>query len=393
MPLTCYVRQLEALKESLAAFKQQPFLALDTEFIRINTFYPIFGLLQIGNGEGEWLIDPLAITDLSPLRELLGPAGPIKVMHACSEDLEVLNPLQPEGLGEVHDTQIAMAFLGLGMQIGYQRALQDILQIEIPKDASRSDWLQRPLTDHQLQYAALDVRHLPQLYQTLRERLQQKNVWEYFRQECAEVCRLSAPVDPDRAWLDHGNAWRLGPRNRAALQFLMAWREREAVQRNVPRGHLLKPTTLFDLAYRMPTHHHELLKMTDINPRVARQEAEAILTMIEQARVLALSDCPAPVAPPLPREISRVFDQLKRAIVPVAEQLQLPSDVLWRKRLAEKVVLAAVDGNIDAGITQINGWRAPVLQPVIAEALHQHEDFIQACRAARRQLGTEPTTI
>lgn len=393
MPLTCYVRQLEALQESLAAFKQQPFLALDTEFIRINTFYPIFGLLQIGNGEGEWLIDPLAITDLSPLRELLGPAGPIKVMHACSEDLEVLNPLLPEGLGEIHDTQIAMAFLGQGMQIGYQRALYDILQIEIPKDASRSDWLQRPLTDHQLQYAALDVRHLPQLYLALRERLQQKNVWEYFRQECAEVCRLSAPVDPDHAWLDHGNAWRLGPRNRAALQFLMAWREREAVQRNVPRGHLLKPTTLFDLAYRMPTHHHELLKMTDINPRVARQEAEAILTMIEKARVLALSDCPAPVAPPLPREISRVFDQLKRAIVPVAEQLQLPSEVLWRKRLAEKVVLTAVDDTIDAGITQINGWRASVLQPAIAQVLHQHEDFIQACRAARRQLGTEPTTI
>jgi len=161
----------------------------------------------------------------------------------------------------------------------------------------------------------------------------------------------------------------------------------------VPRGHLLKPTTLFELAYRMPVQNHDLLTMVDINPRIARQEADSILAIIEQARALALSDCPAPVAPPLPREISRVFDQLKRAIVPVAEQLQLPGDVLWRKRLAEKVVLAAVDGNIDAGITQIKGWRAPALQPVIAEALHQHEDFIQACRAARRQLGTEPTTI
>ncbi|MDZ4297457.1 MAG: ribonuclease D [Moraxellaceae bacterium] len=393
MPLTCYIRQAEALKESLSAFNQQPFLALDTEFIRINTFYPIFGLLQIGNGDGEWLIDPLAVTDLSPLCDLLGPKGPIKVMHACSEDLEVLNPLLPEGLGEVHDTQIAMAFLGQGLQIGYQRALQDVLQIEIPKDASRSDWLQRPLTEHQLQYAALDVRHLPLLYQTLRERLQQQDVWEYYRQECAEVCRLGPSIDPDRAWLDHGNAWRLGPRNRAALQLLMAWREREAVQRNVPRGHLLKPTTLFELAYRMPAHNHDLLTMVDINPRVARQEADAILAMIDQARQIALESCPPPVAPPLPREISRVFDHLKRAIVPVAESLHLPGDVLWRKRLAEKVVLTAIDVDIDAGIEQIKGWRAPSLQPVMADVLRQHDEFIQSCRAVRRQVGAETTTI
>ncbi len=393
MPLTRYVTQAEELKQSLPAFKQQEFIALDTEFIRINTFFPIFGLLQLGNGAGEWLIDPLAITDLSSLRDVLGPSGPVKVLHACSEDLEVLNPLLPEGLGEVHDTQIALAFLGQGLQTGYQRALQDVLNIEIPKDASRSDWLQRPLTEQQLQYAALDVRHLPQLYSTLAERLQQADLWDLYRQECAEVCRLPKPVDPDTAWCDHGNAWRLGARNRAALKLLMAWREREAVRRNVPRGHLLKPTTLFELAYRLPARTAELASLADMNPRIARQEADTLLALLEQARRLSLDDCPVAVAPPLPREVSRVFDQLKRAVAPVAERLTLPGEVLWRKRLAERVVLTAVDEDIDAGVAQVQGWRAEYLQSAIADTLHQHADFIAGCRNVRRQASAEQTTI
>lgn len=180
-----YIASAQGLEQSLPRWQQAAPLALDTEFIRVDTFFPRLGLVQLGDGQGEALVDPLAIPSLQALAPLLGPSGPCKVLHACSEDLEVLSPLVPQGLGVIHDTQIALAMLGEGLQVGYQKALQLMLGIDIPKDASRSDWLARPLSMQQCDYAALDVRHLPALYAAARERLQARELWLLFVAECA----------------------------------------------------------------------------------------------------------------------------------------------------------------------------------------------------------------
>lgn len=378
-----YIASAQGLEQSLPRWHQAAPLALDTEFIRVDTFFPRLGLVQLGDGQGEALVDPLAIPSLQALAPLLGPSGPCKVLHACSEDLEVLSPLVPQGLGVIHDTQIALAMLGEGLQVGYQKALQLMLGIDIPKDASRSDWLARPLSVQQCDYAALDVRHLPALYSAARERLQARELWPLFVAECAEVCRPVVLPDPELVWLDHPNAWRLPPKALAVLQTLMAWREREAVARDVPRGHLLKPLSLFEMARLQPRTMRELQQIDELNPRVARRDGDALLALIADATSLPPSEWPMPLPMPLPREAGRVFDALKQSLQPVAERLQLPMEVLWRKRLAEQVVLAAVDDGLEAGLAVIPGWRAGHLPDAVAGVLNQHRDALAAWRKQR----------
>ncbi|MES3040803.1 MAG: ribonuclease D [Pseudomonadota bacterium] len=381
---TMYLDSAEGLQATLPRWLQAKPLVLDTEFIRVDTFYPKIGLIQLGDGQGEALVDPVAIPDLRMLDAVLGPQGPLKVLHACSEDLEVLTPLTSNGLGTIHDTQIALAMLGEGLQVGYQKALQLVLDIEIPKDASRTDWLQRPLTQHQLDYAALDVRHLPALYAELVQRLAARDLVGIYEAECAEVCRLPAPVNADITYQDHANGWRLTPRELAVLQALMAWREREAVARDVPRGHLLKPLSVFELARRQPRNATGFSDIPELNPRVARRDGAELLALISQARALPDTDLPQRLPPPLPREASSVYDALKVALAEVSQQTQVPLDVLWRKRLADKVVLAAVDQDIATGASQITGWRASLLTPVVERVLQNHRDELVNWSRARK---------
>lgn len=381
---TLYLDSAEGLQATLPRWQNAQPLAIDTEFIRVDTFYPKIGLIQLGDGQGEALVDPVAISDLSMLDAVLGPQGPLKVLHACSEDLEVLTPLTSQGLGTIHDTQIALAMLGEGLQVGYQKALQLVLDIEIPKDASRTDWLQRPLTQHQLDYAALDVRHLPALYAELMQRLQTRELASLYAAECAEVCRLPLPVNAETCYQEHGNAWRLSPRELAVLQALMAWREQEAVSRDVPRGHLLKPLSLFELARRQPRSAADFQGIPELNPRVARRDGAELLALVASARALPETALPSRLSPPLPREASSVYDALKQGLADVAQTLQLPMDVLWRKRLADKVVLAAVDHDIAAGIAQIPGWRAPLLSQSVEQVLLTYRDELAQWSRVRK---------
>lgn len=383
MPEFIHQTSASALTESLPRWQHAQPLAIDSEFIRVDTFYPILGLLQLGDGHGEMLVDPVAIDDLACLAPLLGAAGPLKIMHACSEDLEVLTPYSDGAVGQVHDTQIGLAMLGEGLQLGYQKALAQVLNIDIPKDASRSDWLARPLSDQQLNYAALDVRHLPALYEAVRERLQAKDLWHLFDAECAEVCRVPNAINPDEIWRSHGNAWRLSRQQSAVLQALMRWRETEAMRRDVPRGHLLKPLSLFEMAHSLPKQAQDFRGISELNPRVARKDGEEILAIIAQAA--AGNDAwPTPVAVPLPREASKLFDALKRAMQAVADGLSMPLEVLWRKRLAERIVLQAVDTSIADALAQLGGWRAPYVSPVIAEVLNAHQAQLDEWSALRQ---------
>ena len=160
-----------SLAQHCAAWQQLPFVALDTEFMRVDTFYPIAGLLQVGDGERAYLIDPLLIRDWQPFAALLENPALLKVLHACSEDLEVLLRLTGSLPAPLFDTQLAAAYLNLGFSMGYSRLVQAVLGIELPKGETRSDWLQRPLSETQVSYAAEDAVHLAEVYRQLAPQL------------------------------------------------------------------------------------------------------------------------------------------------------------------------------------------------------------------------------
>ena len=157
-------------------------LALDTEFQRETTFYPIAGLIQLGDAQHQYLIDPLTIDEWSPLRELFVQSKP-HVLHACSEDLEVFARLLGVLPAVLLDTQIGAALAGFGFSLSYQALVRECLGVEVEKEQTRSDWLRRPLSVEQCHYAALDIAHLPAVYECIAERLDKHNRMAWWEAE------------------------------------------------------------------------------------------------------------------------------------------------------------------------------------------------------------------
>ncbi len=203
-----WIRDDASLAQQCREWRTQPYLALDTEFMRVDTFYPAAGLVQVGDGRQEWLIDPLLIQDWSPFAELLEDERVVKVLHACSEDLEVFLRLTGSLPVPLFDTQLAAAYLGMAHSMGYSKLVKEVLDIDLPKDETRSDWLQRPLTEMQMRYAADDVQHLAQVYLALDARLsEEKRAWllEDGAELVANLCRES---DPREAYREVKLGWR-----------------------------------------------------------------------------------------------------------------------------------------------------------------------------------------
>ncbi len=376
-----------ALADMARALAGREHLALDTEFMRVDTFHPRLALIQLGDGDTEYLVDPLTITDFSPLVPLLVAERPRKLLHACSEDIEVLARLCGQLPAGIIDTQIATAFLGQGLQVGYQKALQENLGVDIPKDESRSDWLQRPLSAGQISYAALDVKYLPPLHDYLRRALAERRLTDWFEADCRLMLdELDFAPDPALMYRDVSNGWRLRRQELAVLRELLVWREAEARRRDTPRGFLVKNGSLFSLARRQPSTLQALADIEDMTPRILRKEGEAILAVIAAARQLPEERWPAALPTPLPRESRELFDALRAAAAGVAEKTGVPAEVLLRKRHIEALVLGRVDQGDNAPLPRaFAGWRGELLLPVLLPVLAAADDELQAWGRERRR--------
>lgn len=382
-----HVASNSSFVEMVERLKGCEFLAIDTEFMRVDTFYPQLALLQIGDGQHEYLIDPLLVTDFSPLFPLLLNEYPRKILHACSEDVEVLTRLIGGRIKGLLDTQIAASFMGQGLQIGYQKALLDNLGVDIPKGESRSDWLQRPLSESQINYAALDVKYLPPLYEKLKAGLQKKSLDQWFEQDC-QLMLNDFDFSPDSTvmYRDVSNAWRLDRKALAVLKELLVWREREARERDMPRGFLIKNSSLTFLAKQQPSSLQTLSDIPDITPRILRKEGQKIVDVIAEAQKIRADEWPEPLPAPLPREAKGLYDQLKTATKPVAEKTGVPDEVLLRKRHIEALVLGRVDQGSEAALpVAFQGWRGELLLPVIEPVLAANTQNLLSWQQERRR--------
>ena len=211
----------DGLRAICEAANAAPAIALDTEFVRTRTYYPQLGLLQLFDGEQVSLIDPLEITDWAPMRELLLNKDVTKYLHAGSEDLEVfLNTfnLMPEPL---IDTQILAAFCGRPMSWGFASMVEEYTGIALDKSESRTDWLARPLTQRQCDYAAADVWYLLPIASKLMAETEAAGWLDAALDECRLMQQRRQEVqDPAQAWRDIGNAWQLRTRQLGCLQLL-----------------------------------------------------------------------------------------------------------------------------------------------------------------------------
>ena len=358
-----------SLARHCAEWQALPYVALDTEFMRVDTFYPIAGLIQIGDGARAYLIDPLVINQWQPLAQLLENPAVIKVVHACSEDLEVLLRLTGSLPAPLFDTQLAAAYLNLGFSMGYSRLVQEVLGIELPKGETRSDWLQRPLSDTQVSYAAEDAVHLAEVYERLHPQLSADKAAWVLEDGAELVAQLRREVDPQLVYRDAKLAWKLSRAQLAVLRELCAWREREARARNLPRNRIVREHALWPLAKTQPDNLQALAKIEDMHPRTVRQDGEFLLDLIKRAGSVPPEQWPAALPEPLPVEASAVLKQLRAVGQAEAERLNIAPEVMLRKKTLEALLKSGYPDGPYTLPDSLRGWRRELMGQALLDSL------------------------
>ena len=358
IPFTVVVRQDEMVAAS-RSWRQARALALDTEFVRERTYYPRPALIQVSDGLDIWLLDLVALEDLSPLRDVLFSEEACPILHAAAGDLEVLYHLFGSLPRSLFDTQVAAVFAGVGRSLSYQALVRELLGIEVEKNQTRTDWVARPLTPEQLAYAAEDVAHLLSLEQMLRDRLQNLGRWEWCQEDCRSLLTMSRfELDPGDAWEKIKGSGRLAQRQLAALRSLAAWREETARLRDLPRGFVIRDAALLDLARHRPTSPSELRRVPGLDRRKVRRDGARWLAAIGEAESTPVDDLP-PVATRgrPPRRVQQLKERLRDRVQARADALALPADLLAPRAVLHTLALAA-DGDRPLQLPkELAGWR------------------------------------
>jgi len=372
-PLITTTEELADLCERLA---KSEFVAVDTEFMRENTFYPLLCLVQLGNEEEAAAVDPLAPgIDLTPMLELFcNNEDVLKVFHAGGQDVEIVYNLTGKTPHPIFDTQVAMMAISQSEQIGYANLVESWLGKTIDKGARFTDWSRRPLTERQIEYAIGDVTYLARIFPKILKRLVKTGRGAWLNAEMEKL------ADPTNYANDLETAWhrlRAPSRNAAVLgrlKALAAWRETEAQAKDIPRGRIMRDETLADIASHPPPKQEDLVKVrglgqawkdNDIGRRLMR-----VLQNSEPLPDEEMPDKPKRGAP-LGKEGALVADLLKLLLkirtreIDVAARLLTRSDELealaagvrklpvlegWRYEVFGRDALELVEGRLGFGV-------------------------------------------
>ncbi|MGH2808715.1 MAG: ribonuclease D [Actinomycetota bacterium] len=260
-------------------------VGLDTEFLRERTYRPKLCLVQVAVGDDIYLIDPLALDDLSAVVDIINDPDIEILVHAGRQDLELFYEQFGARPRSVFDVQMAAGFAGYGSSLAYGRLVEAALGVALEKGESYTDWCRRPLTDAQLKYAADDVRYLGPVADKISQRLEEQGRLDWALEEMS-VFDLpeTYAVEPGEVWRKVGGRGALSPRQTAVLKELARWREETASQRDIPRGWVIKDPTLIELARRAPKSQGGLKDIRGLNAREAEKSGASILAAIEKGR-------------------------------------------------------------------------------------------------------------
>ncbi len=359
-----------ALEEACARWSRAEAIGIDTEFVRERTYFPLPALIQVSDAGGVALVDVPALKDLKALGRVLAAPQPLKVMHAFSEDLEVLSIAAGSEPGAVFDTQLAGAFCGYGYSLGYRGLVAAMLNISLDKGETRSDWLRRPLSPAQLRYAALDAEYLLPMQQKLDAELETLGRQAWLEEEEAHVRRArERDKQPELAYLKVKDRLRLSSENHALLRALAEWREREAMTRDRPRRHLVADSVLIEIAQSRPDSVEALRAIEGISDRAASRFAEAVLSRVAAASPIEVGEADTPVDL---RAHAGTMKRLKRVVKEAAEKLKLPPELLANRRALESLLVATLSNNADAP-PEFLGWRNEVITGALLDCIHESE--------------------
>lgn len=353
------ITRQDELEAAIDALGRSDFITIDTEFIRETTFWPELCLIQMAAPDVTALIDPLAPgIDLAPFFRLMADESTIKVFHAARQDIEIIHHLGSLIPHPVFDTQVAAMVCGFGDSVSYDQLVQKVTGTRLDKSSRFTDWRRRPLSDKQLEYALADVTWLIDVYRHLRDQLEREDRAHWLNEEM-EVLTARETYDPhpDDAWKRLKMRVRK-PQELAVVQAVAAWREREARERNVPRGRVLKDDAIFEIAQQGPRDTTALGRLRTTPKGWERSATATALLGIVNAAL----DLPKEELPKLPKFVQQpegtgaAAELLKVLLKLVAEQQGVAPKVLASSDDIEKIAAAGEEADVPA----MQGWRREV---------------------------------
>ncbi|SEB34165.1 ribonuclease D [Nitratireductor aquibiodomus] len=347
------------LEAAIAAFQKSDFVTVDTEFIRESTFWPELCLIQMAAPGVTALIDPLADgIDLKPFFALMADENIVKVFHAARQDVEIVYNLGRLIPHPLFDTQVAASVCGFGDSVSYDQLVSRITGARIDKSSRFTDWRRRPLSDKQLSYALADVTHLIDVYQHLKTELEREGRAHWLNEEMAVLtARETYDPHPDDAWKRLKLRVKK-PLDFAILQHVAAWREREARERNVPRGRVIKDDAIYEVAQQHPRDSEALGRLRTIPKGWERSgAATGLLGAVAKAMALPKEDLPRLPRPPhAPEGAAAAAELLKVLLKLVADRQGVAPKMLASSDDIDRI---AADG-ADADVPAMSGWRREV---------------------------------
>ncbi|MGC3820102.1 ribonuclease D [Acinetobacter sp. G11] len=369
-----FIHQQKDLEDILHLMGQTSIYGLDTEFIKVDTLWPKLGVFQINVADRVFLLDGTSL-DLSAFWKKLFQAQQ-NIFHACSEDIDLIyHYSQQKSLSNVFDTQIGMSFLGHGLQVSYQNALKHMLDVDIDKDQTRSDWLARPLSSEQLTYAANDVLYLMNLSNKIQQELGDKHLLDFALEDCRHLTHEIGQETPlELLYHDIGN-YRHSRRQLMQLQQLAVWREQMVKALNYPRSFILKNSTLIDLVEKNPRNHFQLSSIKDIRQNIVREYGKTILDLLKFLPEQA--EWPLRMARPIRHSSKEIGERVENVIQAVVQETTVPKEVLMRKKWLNALYQHVVFHNDEQDLpAYLLGWRYDVLTKPLIDVLHADERYL-----------------
>jgi ribonuclease D len=346
---------------------------VDTEFMRRNTFYPQVALLQLcfpcddASSEMAWLVDPLALSDPGPLAALLTDPAVVKVVHSGSEDLEVFQRWLGVLPQPLFDTQRAAALLNIGFGLGYGALVQQLCNVDLPKGETRSDWLQRPLTASQCEYAAQDVTWLVPVWRELHARCVSQDKLDWVLEDGRDATRaLGTEVYDFQKRIK--SAWKLDRRQLGILAAVCRWREDTARSRDKPRGWIIDDETCFRLAVEDPGSLPALDAKLGLPSSVVRRHGEALVELLATQRTVPDSALPQTLPAPLNAAQRQQVKALKASLSEIAKGLSAAPEVLAQSKDCE-LLLRQAQGETIEQPAYWQGWREALVFAPLRELL------------------------
>ncbi len=347
---------------------------LDTEFVRTRTLYPKLGLIQMFDGDNLVLIDPIEIDDLTPFWDLLRDQSVIKVLHACGEDLEVFQHHAGCLPTPMIDTQLMAAFLGHGVSAGFGSLVSEYVGVDLEKGEARTNWLARPLTDKQLDYAAADVFYLLPLYETLLDKVKAKGWMDALELECAALMqKRTKGIDLDKAYRLVKNAWQLNPKQLAVLQQAAKWRILEARKRDIALNFVVKELHIWKLA-KYNIQSKSVMSTEGFESMEIQRHANRLLRIVQDVEDIPVEQYPEKIIRLVDLSgYKQVVKHIKDVVTKVEVETGLAPEFLASKKQINQLISWAwkYQKSDDKLPDMLKTWRKPLFEEHVLPLLNK----------------------